>query len=151
LKSSYSYAIGGGGGNAQNGGITTFDSPSICTADFGTVSGTPVLNGNTYAQSAASPGGTVANSIGDIRMAGGTGECGVRLGLNNAGQPIGWGGKGGDSPNGGIGGYMNTQTGQGAAGSGYGAGGAGGHSWNGATIMNGGVGIQGAISITEYY
>ncbi len=108
---SYNVVVGEGGGIASNGG----------NSDFGTG---PLVRGAGGTRGSDSPGagGTIANSIGDVRYAGGSG--GTRYDAGNAGG--GGGGSGIPTGNGGNGGNASGNTG-GIGGVGQGNGGNGGN------------------------
>ncbi len=108
---SYNVVVGSGGGIASNGG----------NSDFGTG---PLVRGAGGTRGSDSPGagGTIANSIGDVRFAGGSG--GTRSGAGNAGG--GGGGSGTPTGNGGNGGNASGNNG-GIGGVGQGNGGNGGN------------------------
>jgi len=156
LKASYSYTIGVGGiggvgaaiGTA--GGQTTFDSPSVCTADGGSPgntsgsgSGTDVVLGNNWGV-----GGLASNGVGDLKVDGGMGTPGSRWG--GGGQANG--GNGGGTFFGGGGSGRQSVAGQGNGNNATTPGGGGGGAAStSATAFNGGAGANGMIRLTEFF
>ena len=147
LKASYTVAVGAGGTGVSgttgnNGGDTTFDSPSVCTAKGGTGGGT--LAAGTSATTQPGGGGAVGSSgTGDIKFDASDGGWGLRLSASagkagsGAGAPIGGGLTNGPS----------GSTGGGAGGS-YGGGGAGALTTG--AVQTGGAGGNGLIRIWEF-
>jgi hypothetical protein len=154
-KTSYTIAVGAGGiagtaagGNGGNGGNTTFDSPSICTANGGG-GGVGIAAGITGGWDGAGGTGGAAG-IGDITVPGSDAFAGFVLNTTT-----GKAGDGGSSALG-LGGLCfgrNTNlnaAGAGVAGHGTG-GGASGALSNSSTGFAGGVGANGVIRVTEFF
>jgi hypothetical protein len=136
-STSYSYAIGGGGGFQGTGGTTTFTVGGTTISAFGGAGGI-----GQYAGPAGNPGGGGGSSSGgDINLKGNGGE-GVSFAVNYM-SGAGGGGAGSLGGGGGPGVYYSGRIDGGE----YGGGGAGG---NGTAGPSGSLGGQGAIRIWEY-
>ena len=150
IKTSYSYAIGGGGaigastGTSGGTGVaTTFDSASVCTANGG-LGGTGSSTGVTAPQIIGGGGGGTNSGIGDVFITGSSGAYGVTWSAS-----VVLGGPGGGSMFGGS--CIGSAAGNaGVTGLNYGGGGGGASSVS-ATGNAGGAGAPGAIRITEYF
>jgi hypothetical protein len=152
-KASYTYAIGGAGtagttaGAAGGaGGNTTWDSPSVCTANGGT-GGSGDATGYTglFIINTGGAGGTA--TVGDVKVPGQQGWASISLTTT---QTIS--GAGGNAGIGfGQGGGQNAPSNAGNAGTGFGGGGAG--AANSTTTQNtaGGAGAAGCVVVTEYF
>jgi hypothetical protein len=151
LKSSYTIAVGakgtGGAAGANNGNPgsdTTFDSPSVCTADGGlggagfTTTAGPVVGG------VGGQGGLASNGVGDLKFDGAPGETGLALA---AAQNCG--GAGGKGPYGG-GGIAQKTAAAGVNAANYGAGGGGACNLSSVNSFAGGDGSAGVIIIWEF-
>ena len=144
IKASYTVAIGAGGAGVSGttggaGGLTSFDSPSICTAPGG--GGGPVLAAAATVGIVAGGSGAVYSSgVGDIRLDSSDGGWGIRLS-----GTVGKAGSGGGAP---LGGGLTS--GAGALGAGV-AGGVAGGGGSGAlttgAVQIGGAGAAGCIRV----
>ena len=151
VKSTYTVQAGAGGvaptagNNPGNAGTaTTFDSPSVCTADFGLGGDGGGAAGTTNLTTAGGAGGLASNGIGDFLCDGNDGGNGIRVsGVE------GMSGFGAGSTLGGQRAGVVVQ-GDGATGGNYGAGGSGGATINGGGTTAGGAGGGGLIRVTEY-
>jgi hypothetical protein len=150
IKGSYTIVLGGAGvggstlgGAGASGGATSFDSPSICTANGGGGGG-----GDTAAQTTPLPRGAGGNggagSVGDILMQGDDGGYGIVFSAS-----AGLTGRGGGAAGFG-GGEAAIGGGTGAAGALYGGGGSGAGAAS-TTGVAGGNGATGCIRVTEYF
>lgn len=147
---SYACVVGAGGAGgaagANNGAAgsaaTTFDSPSVCTADAG---------GGGFAQAAGttaafiSGGIGAAGTVGDFLLKASWGRPGIRLSGTVAAS-----GEGGTAPRAGAGAVGRVSENAGVAAETFGGGGSGGLTLNGGTARAGGAGADGRIIVWEY-
>jgi hypothetical protein len=150
IKSSFTYAVGAGGTaglstgtNGGNGGDSTFDSPSICTATGGT-GGTGDGTGGTAAGGITAASNPGFGTVGDYLTGGSPGGMAFRFsgtaGVCGAGGASVLGGGGRSFPTVAAGADANAK----------GAGGGGGVSFS-ATGQAGGAGGLGTIIVTEFF
>lgn len=153
VKASFMVGVGAGGAagaaganDGSNGGVTTFDSPSVCTAEGGFGgAGDTVATIHVSAGAATGIGGRASAGVGDIKMSGAPGGVGVALAAAQAVSGIG----GSASSGGGGGGAKHLQS-AGMDGANYGGGGSGGVIASGGVSVAGGAGGPGLIRVTEY-
>ncbi|MFN8466044.1 MAG: MBG domain-containing protein [Caldilineaceae bacterium] len=150
------YSVGGGGGSGANGGDTSFGTGgTICKADGGNAGG----NAGFLSNGSSGSGGTIANSTGDVRIAGGAGAGGQTSTGGGGGGSAGTASTGNSTANstgatavsgGGAGGNgRSNNNGDAAPAPGPGGGGGGGeHAGGGSGNRTGGAGYAGKLVIT---
>lgn len=152
IKSSYTVAVGAGGtpgaaGNnpGGNGGDTTFDVASVCTAKGGTGGPGGGAAGTTALFVVGAQGGLASAGVGDLKIDGIDGGASQRVS-----GTVGCSGRGGDGPIGGGSGTNSIAQGTGAAGTTFGGAGGGGATLSGGAATAGGAGFAGLIRIWEF-